>query len=87
MEAIAERKKLQSDYELAKGIQYTEPMPSTWRAPAYLRQQSEEEKAATRKKYHVLVVISLHSNIVFVFAYPHPFIQLFIQNMFRYNNL
>ncbi|KAJ3391238.1 hypothetical protein HDU84_006302 [Entophlyctis sp. JEL0112] len=52
---IASHKSLASDFELAKGIVYTEPMPSTWTPPSYIRSQSEETNEAIRKTYHIIV--------------------------------
>lgn len=54
LEAHAARKKLASDLELAKGINYTEPIKTTWRPPAFIRARTEEENAALRDKHHVL---------------------------------
>ncbi|KAG8927678.1 DEAD-box ATP-dependent RNA helicase 35 [Tulasnella sp. 419] len=55
LKAIASRKKLVSDLELAKGIQYTEPMKTSWRPPHYIRGRSEEENAKIRQKHHIIV--------------------------------
>ncbi|KAJ3122870.1 hypothetical protein HK100_011807 [Physocladia obscura] len=52
---IANRKSLFSDYELAKGIVYTEPMPSTWSPPSYVRNQSRAEMDTIRNTFHILV--------------------------------
>ncbi|KAI0736494.1 DEAD-domain-containing protein [Fomitopsis betulina] len=53
--AIASRKKLASDLELAKGVQYTEPLKSSWRPPKFIRARSAEENQRLREKYHILV--------------------------------
>ncbi|KZT03584.1 P-loop containing nucleoside triphosphate hydrolase protein [Laetiporus sulphureus 93-53] len=53
--AIASRKKLASDLELAKGVQYTEPLKTSWRPPKYIRERSEEDNRRLREKYHILV--------------------------------
>jgi ATP-dependent RNA helicase DDX41 len=41
--------------EFAKGIVYTEPMPSSWRPPRHIRQLPESKNEATRKKYAIIV--------------------------------
>lgn len=53
--AIKSHKMLASDMELAKGIQYTESLKTSWRPPKYIRDRSEEENERIRKKYHILV--------------------------------
>ncbi|KAI0928179.1 hypothetical protein AcV5_005827 [Taiwanofungus camphoratus] len=53
--AIASRKKLASDLELAKGVLYTEPLKTSWRPPRFVRERSEEENHKLREKYHILV--------------------------------
>ncbi|KAJ8517434.1 hypothetical protein ONZ45_g5372 [Pleurotus djamor] len=53
--AIASRRKLASDLELAKGIQYTEPLKTSWRPPRYIRERTEEQHQKVRDKYHILV--------------------------------
>ncbi|KAH6918823.1 DEAD-box protein abstrakt [Coprinopsis sp. MPI-PUGE-AT-0042] len=55
LEAIKSRRKLASDLELAKGIQYTDPIPSSWRPPGFIRERSEEQHTAIRDKYHIIV--------------------------------
>ncbi|PBK77580.1 P-loop containing nucleoside triphosphate hydrolase protein [Armillaria solidipes] len=52
--AIKSHKMLASDMELAKGIQYTESLKTSWRPPKYVRDRSEEENERIRKKYHIL---------------------------------
>lgn len=54
LEAHAARKKLASDLELAKGINYTEPISTSWRAPSFIRSRTEEENAELREKHHVM---------------------------------
>jgi len=54
LEAHAARRKLASDMELAKGISYTEPIKTSWRAPHFIRKRTEEESVALREKYHIL---------------------------------
>ncbi|KAG8766106.1 hypothetical protein FRC15_006571 [Serendipita sp. 397] len=53
--AIASRRKLASVEELAKGIQYTEPMKTSWRPPRYIRERSAQKNAEIREKYHIIV--------------------------------
>ncbi|KAJ1908686.1 hypothetical protein IWQ60_011582 [Tieghemiomyces parasiticus] len=55
LKTVARRKQLASDRELAKGIQYTEPMTTTWRPPAFIRDQPPTVADAVRQKYHILV--------------------------------
>ncbi|KAJ3013854.1 UNVERIFIED_CONTAM: hypothetical protein HDU68_000516 [Siphonaria sp. JEL0065] len=52
---LGTRKSLFSDYELAKGIVYTEPMKSTWTPPSYIRNQSQQVSDDIRSKFHILV--------------------------------
>ncbi|PWN51317.1 putative DEAD-box ATP-dependent RNA helicase 35 [Violaceomyces palustris] len=55
LEAHAARRKLASDLELAKGINYTEPIKTSYRPPRFIRQRSEEENAKLREKNHIIV--------------------------------
>ncbi|KAJ3565099.1 hypothetical protein NP233_g7868 [Leucocoprinus birnbaumii] len=55
LEAIRSRRKLVSDMELAKGIQYTDPLTTSWRPPRYIRDRTEQEHYKLREKYHILV--------------------------------
>lgn len=54
LEAHAARRKLASDMELAKGISYTEPLKTSWAAPRFVRERTEEENAKLREQHHVL---------------------------------
>ncbi|KAN0062479.1 DEAD-box ATP-dependent RNA helicase 35 [Thecaphora frezii] len=54
LEAHAARRKLASDLELAKGISYTEPLKTSWRAPGFVRDRTEAENAKLREKNHIL---------------------------------
>lgn len=54
LEAHAARKKLASDMELAKGINYTEPIKTSWTPPAFIRSRTESENVELREKHHVL---------------------------------
>jgi ATP-dependent RNA helicase DDX41 len=53
--AIASRRKLASDLELAKGIEYTEPLKTSWQPPRYIRDKTEADHRRLREKYHILV--------------------------------
>ncbi|EGN92023.1 hypothetical protein SERLA73DRAFT_173192 [Serpula lacrymans var. lacrymans S7.3] len=53
--AIASRRKLASDLELAKGIQYAESLKTSWRPPKYILDRSDEQHRKLREKYHIIV--------------------------------
>ncbi|OJT14210.1 DEAD-box ATP-dependent RNA helicase 35 [Trametes pubescens] len=53
--AIAARRKLASDLELAKGVSYTEPLKSSWRPPKFVRDRTEEENMRIREQHHILI--------------------------------
>ncbi|KAG1749160.1 P-loop containing nucleoside triphosphate hydrolase protein [Suillus paluster] len=53
--AIASRRKLASDLELAKGISYTDSLQTSWRPPKYIRERTEEQHRRLREKYHIIV--------------------------------
>jgi ATP-dependent RNA helicase DDX41 len=53
--AIASRRKLASDLELAKGIHYTDSLKTSWRSPKYIREQTQEQHQQLREKFHILV--------------------------------
>ncbi|KJA27267.1 hypothetical protein HYPSUDRAFT_62949 [Hypholoma sublateritium FD-334 SS-4] len=55
LEAIKSRRKLASDMELAQGIQYTEPLETSWRPPRYIRDRTADQDQKLRDKYHILV--------------------------------
>ncbi|KAG6878752.1 DEAD-box ATP-dependent RNA helicase 35 [Termitomyces sp. T159_Od127] len=67
LDAIKSRRKLASDMELAKGIQYTEALKTRqvsittfattlrWRPPKYIRDRTAEQHQKIRDKYHILV--------------------------------
>ncbi|KAJ9113833.1 hypothetical protein QFC19_000026 [Naganishia cerealis] len=50
-----QQRKLASDAELAKGVQYTESLQTTWRPPHYIRSRLEAENVAIREQNHILV--------------------------------
>ncbi|OAX43782.1 DEAD-domain-containing protein [Rhizopogon vinicolor AM-OR11-026] len=53
--AIASRRKLASDLELAKGISYTDSLQTSWRPPKYIRARTQEQHRRLREKYHIIV--------------------------------
>lgn len=55
IERLSDRKTLMSVRELAKGIQYHEPMVTGWKPPTAVRHMSENECEAIRKQWHILV--------------------------------
>ncbi|MCO5611061.1 hypothetical protein L7F22_065311 [Adiantum nelumboides] len=55
IDRLSERKTLMSVRELAKGIQYTEPMETGWKPPSHVRHMSERECEEIRKQWHILV--------------------------------
>ncbi|CAE6476651.1 unnamed protein product [Rhizoctonia solani] len=54
LDAIASRKKLVSDWERAKGIQYTESLKTSWRPPRFVRERAEEENTKIRETHHII---------------------------------
>ncbi|KAJ3076560.1 DEAD (Asp-Glu-Ala-Asp) box polypeptide 41, partial [Quaeritorhiza haematococci] len=54
-EAQSRQKALLSDKELAAGVQYTEPLPATWRPPRHIRQLKQSQLEEIRKAFHILV--------------------------------
>ncbi|CAM6123421.1 unnamed protein product [Calypogeia fissa] len=55
LERVSDRKNLMSVRELAKGIQYTEPMKTSWKPPSHIRNLTEKECDEIRKQWHILV--------------------------------
>ncbi|KAF9532415.1 DEAD-box protein abstrakt [Crepidotus variabilis] len=55
LDAIKSRRKLASDMELAKGIQYSEPLKTSWKPPRYIRERKPDLDRVLREKYHILV--------------------------------
>eukprot|EP00944_MAST-04C_sp_MAST-4C-sp1_P007009 g7009.t1 len=51
----AQKTALLSHAEKAKGLKYTKPMPSSWKAPSQLRKATEAENNTIRNKLHILV--------------------------------
>ena len=46
-------KALKNAKQAAQGIQYTQPMPSTWRVPRYVLDQGEASWQKIRKEWHI----------------------------------
>ncbi|KAH9324674.1 hypothetical protein KI387_004852, partial [Taxus chinensis] len=55
IERLSDRKTLMSVRELAKGIQYHEPIVTGWKPPTTIRRMTETECDAVRKQWHILV--------------------------------
>uniref|UniRef100_A0A0B6ZNL0 RNA helicase n=1 Tax=Arion vulgaris TaxID=1028688 RepID=A0A0B6ZNL0_9EUPU len=55
LESVAEKTALMGVAELAKGIEYTEPIKTGWRPPKYVLAQSVAKWEKIRKKFHILV--------------------------------
>jgi len=56
IEAIAaQKKKLGGAQELAKGVQYTEPMKTSWTPPSYIRNRTPQENTKIRERLGILV--------------------------------
>lgn len=51
----AQKKKLGGAQELAKGVQYTEPMKTSWIPPSYIRNRTPEENTKLRDKLGIIV--------------------------------
>ncbi|KAJ4448686.1 hypothetical protein ANN_00076 [Periplaneta americana] len=55
LESVAEKKALMGVAELAKGIQYEDPIKTSWKAPHYILAMSEARHNRVRKKLRILV--------------------------------
>ncbi|GFX42580.1 ATP-dependent RNA helicase abstrakt [Trichonephila clavipes] len=55
LESVAEKRALMGVAELAKGIQYEEPIKTGWRPPRYILEMSEKRHERVRRKYRILV--------------------------------
>ncbi|XP_055949776.1 probable ATP-dependent RNA helicase DDX41 isoform X2 [Argiope bruennichi] len=55
LESVAEKRALMGVAELAKGIQYQEPIKTGWRPPRYILEMSEKRHERVRRKYRILV--------------------------------
>ncbi|XP_073819977.1 ATP-dependent RNA helicase abstrakt [Musca autumnalis] len=55
LESVQQQKALMGVAELAKGIQYEEPIKTSWKPPRYIIEMSEQKRNAIRKKLRILV--------------------------------
>ncbi|KAM6579808.1 hypothetical protein CsatA_003582 [Cannabis sativa] len=55
IEHLSDRKTLMSVRELAKGITYTDPLPTGWKPPLPIRRMSMKQCDAIRKQWHIIV--------------------------------
>uniref|UniRef100_A0A1B0CS55 RNA helicase n=1 Tax=Lutzomyia longipalpis TaxID=7200 RepID=A0A1B0CS55_LUTLO len=55
LESVAEKKALMGVAELAKGIQYEDPIQTSWKPPAFVLSRPETRHAALRQKLRILV--------------------------------
>ncbi|XP_055906190.1 ATP-dependent RNA helicase abstrakt [Eupeodes corollae] len=55
LESVAEKKALMGVAELAKGIQYADPIKTSWKPPRYILAMPEEKYEAIRRKMRILV--------------------------------
>ncbi|KAH7527874.1 hypothetical protein FEM48_Zijuj05G0012800 [Ziziphus jujuba var. spinosa] len=55
IEHLSDRKTLMSVRELAKGITYSEPLPTGWKPPLPIRRMSRKQCDLIRKQWHIIV--------------------------------
>lgn len=55
LESVAEKRALMGVAELAKGIQYQDPIKTGWKPPRYILAKSEERHEKVRRKHRILV--------------------------------
>ncbi|XP_050435933.1 ATP-dependent RNA helicase abstrakt [Adelges cooleyi] len=55
LESVAEKKALMGVAELAKGIQYDDPIKTSWKPPRYILAMTEDRHEQVRRKLHILV--------------------------------
>lgn len=55
LESVQQQKALMGVAELAKGIQYDEPIKTSWKPPRYIIEMSEQKRNAIRKRLRILV--------------------------------
>lgn len=55
IENLSDRKTLMSVRELAKGITYSEPLPTGWKPPLPIRKMSRKQCDFIRKQWHIIV--------------------------------
>lgn len=54
IEHLSDRKTLMSVRELAKGITYTEPLPTGWKPPLPIRRMSMKQCEMIRRQWHII---------------------------------
>jgi len=52
---LSDKKTLMSVRELAKGITYTEPLPTGWKPPLHIRRMSKKDCDLIQKQWHIIV--------------------------------
>ncbi|XP_037808512.1 ATP-dependent RNA helicase abstrakt [Lucilia sericata] len=55
LESVQQQKALMAVSELAKGIQYEDPIKTSWKPPRYIMDMSEHKRNAIRKRLRILV--------------------------------
>nr|BAE71218.1 putative DEAD-box protein abstrakt [Trifolium pratense] len=55
IENLPDNKTLKSVRELAKGITYTEPLPTGWKPPLHIRRMSKKGCELIQKQWHIIV--------------------------------
>lgn len=55
LESVQQQKALMAVSELAKGIQYEDPIKTSWKPPKYIMGMSEAKRNSIRKKLRILV--------------------------------
>ncbi|KAL6206027.1 hypothetical protein ACLB2K_023278 [Fragaria x ananassa] len=55
IEQLPDRKSLMSVHELAKGITYTDPLPTGWKPPLKIRMRTAKQCDVIRKQWHIKV--------------------------------
>lgn len=55
IENLSDKKTLMSVRELAKGITYTEPLPTGWKPPLHIRRMSKKDCDLIQKQWHIIV--------------------------------
>jgi len=55
IENLSDKKTLMSVRELAKGITYTEPLPTGWKPPLHTRRMSKKDCDLIQKQWHIIV--------------------------------
>lgn len=55
LESVAEKKALMGVSELAKGVQYTQPIKTSWKPPRYILEMPESRHEKLRNDLRILV--------------------------------